>query len=144
MREYNTHVMDVLPESAADTVVPVAVEDGRVYIDLLNLARLVAMEANDIDATDEPNDADAVVILQRVAFLAALPADDGWVALGGIEDNPLGDKWLTTDKVVRIDRLPLSRASAAGFRYRRFNIWTLRDPLPFGSWASGPVEEVED
>ena len=137
-REYNTHLLDALPESAGDTLIPCAIEDGLVYLDVLNLVRFIVFEANDLDGTDEPNDADAVTILNRIEWLLEhSPVEDGWASIGHVERTPGGDKWLeVTDLVVSIE-WPPQHLSAAGYRYSRFPLYRLApgEPIPFGHRA---------
>ena len=138
MRGYNTHMFDPLPESAADTELPCAVSDdgNTVLVDLLNFVRLIAYEANDLDGTDEPNDADAVRIIERIASLIEHhEAYDGWATLGKVLDNPPGnyDKWLAdAPELVEVE-YPINHLSAAGYRYSRYPLRRVATLIPFGS-----------
>jgi hypothetical protein len=131
----NTHLVGWLPESASEgTTVPVGIVGDTVYIDLLNLTRAIAMEAADMDAA-EACDADAAYVLDRIAVLASLPADDGWALLGRVIPNPGGDRWLDTESVVVVEALRRLRCpSAAGYRYSTFGL-SRPVAVPFGGLA---------
>jgi hypothetical protein len=82
----NTHVLDPLPDSPADTEVPCAIVGQAVYVDLINLTRILAAEASCGHLDDEANDADASLALRRVeSLIEHHPVDDGWCAIGTVE-----------------------------------------------------------
>ena len=139
--EYNTHLFDPLPESAADTELPCAVEGKTVWIDALNFVRLIAAEAQDLDGTEEPNDADAVLIIRRIeSLIAHKEMFDGWTPLGRVIANSGFDKW-TQDapQLVEVE-YPINHLSAAGYRYSRYPLRSADRIIPFGATRANKTD----
>lgn len=135
----NTHTVDPLPESPADTELPCHIHRGMVYLDLINAARFLSALLEPGTYEDElTTDADASYVIDRVRAVSALPVDDGWMELGTAITMTEGGSIVGIDcHVPVLYLLAQGKGSAAGRQPWNFPVDTLRAPVPFGQRASG-------
>lgn len=137
----NTHLVDPMPDSPADTEVPCRVDSGTVYVDLVNFVRLIEREASiENHCGEEPNDADAALALVRIqSLIEHHEVEDGWVALGGLRTfSPDWGERLWVDGIDTVCEIwlpgQLPTYSAATPRHRYFPVYlNPTGPLPYGS-----------